>query len=305
MYRSLKAILIILVSSCGLNDTAPRPLVFYIIGDWGRNGSPNQQVVAYQMNERSKNDNPDFIVSTGDNFYDVGVASLKDKHWNESFEKVYSGENIKLKPWYISLGNHDYLGNTDIEIQYSSISPRWNLPATYYTKIFTVPGGGKVRMIFIDTSPFEKSYYNDANFRAKLLRQDSAKQKRWLDSLTSLSDVDWKIVVGHHHIYTGGVRKNDPNSVRNSLEPIFIKNKIDIYFCGHEHDLQYLKSPKGGTHYFLSGAGSDLRPTGKIPESIFSASINGFMVAEVTLKSTIIRLIDFKGNELFYKELTK
>ena len=113
----------------------------------------------------------------------------------------------------------------------------------------------------------------------------------------------WKIVVGHHHIYTGGARKNAQNSVRTSLESILAKNKVNIYFCGHEHDLQHLKAAGKPTHYFLSGAGADLRPTGLINESLFAASVQGFMLATINRKNIVVKIIDYNGNILHVAQL--
>lgn len=293
---------ILLLCACETKHELPA-LKFFVIGDWGRMGSPNQKVVAFQMNEWMKTDNPRFIVSTGDNFYNVGVKDINDPHWQESFEKVYRGDNLILKPWHVSVGNHDYYGNVDAEIEYSKISSRWKLPSRYYSFVEQAGDGSRVRFIFIDTSPFESSHYQDPNIRDKVLTQDTLRQKQWLDSLSSLNDVDWKIVVGHHHIYTGGLRKNEVNSVRKSLEPLFVKNKIDIYFCGHEHDLQYLKALDRPTHYFLSGSGSDIRPTGMINESLFAAAELGFMSVSVNRKTIEVKVIDYNGKELYLARL--
>jgi tartrate-resistant acid phosphatase type 5 len=297
-------ILILLLCSCASELNNQSPLIFYVIGDWGKKGIPNQQVVATRMDDWAKKENPQFIVSTGDNFYDVGVKDVNDSHWQESFEKVYNGSNLIQKPWYISIGNHDYYGNADAEIEYSKTSKRWILPSRYWSRIVTARDGSRIRFVFIDTSPFEKSYYQAAGIKDKVSVQDTLRQKKWIDSLTSLNDVDWKIVVGHHHIYTGGVRKNDPNSVRASLEPLFAKNKVDVYFCGHEHDLQHLKAIDKPTHYFLSGAGSDIRPTGPINETLFAQSIQGFMSVSIKRKSLEVKIVDYKGNVINIATLT-
>ena len=294
-------LLVILFDGCE-STREVQPLNFFVIGDWGRMGVANQKIVASQMNEVAKNTQPKFIASTGDNFYFTGVTDTSDPHWQESYEKVYNGENIINTPWYVSLGNHDYLGNVPSEIEYTKISKRWKLPARYYSFVENIENGSRVRFIFIDTSPFEKSYYQTPELKDKVLLQDTTRQKKWLDSLTALNDVDWKIVIGHHHIYTGGIRKNDPNSVRNSLEPIFVKNKVNVYFCGHEHDLQHLKADGKPTHYFLSGAGADIRPTGLTTESIFSASIQGFMSVSIKRKTLEVKIIDYNGNTIHITE---
>jgi 3',5'-cyclic AMP phosphodiesterase CpdA len=285
------------MASCYDAEPTDAPLKFFVIGDWGRLGSPNQMVVANQMNTWARNNQPKFIISTGDNFYYYGVSSTDDVHWMDSFEKVYNGDQLIKVPWYVVLGNHDHLGNPKAEIQYHTKNDRWNLPANYYTRLESLPNGGKVRFVFTDTSPFEHGLY--ASIGEPIIALDSLRQKKWLDSVTAINDAEWKIVVGHHHIYTGGTRKNESNSVRASLEPIFIKNKVDVYFCGHEHDLQHLKSTKGPTNYFLSGAGSDLRETGTITETQFAASVQGFMSVEVRRKSLQVNVVDYKGNVLY------
>ena len=62
---------------------------FYIIGDWGRQGEEGQQEVADMMAKAAKVIEPEFIISTGDNFYPNGVASVHDPVWKTSFEDVY------------------------------------------------------------------------------------------------------------------------------------------------------------------------------------------------------------------------
>jgi tartrate-resistant acid phosphatase type 5 len=295
---------LLLLGACVKEQNIQGSLIFYVIGDWGKMGIPNQQIVASQMNNWTQKENPQFIVSTGDNFYNVGVTDTNDPHWQNSFEKVYSRNNLVQKPWYISLGNHDYYGNADAEIEYGKINKRWILPSRYWSRIETARDGTRVRFIFADTSPFEKSYYQAAETKDKVSAQDTLRQKKWIDSLTSLNDVDWKVVVGHHHIYTGGVRKNDPNSVRTSLEPIFAKNKVDAYFGGHEHDLQHLKAADKPTHYFLSGTGSDIRPTDIINETIFAESVQGFMSVSIKRESLDVKVVDYKGNVIHIATLT-
>ena len=69
-------------------DDQPR-LTFAVIGDWGRQGSPDQRQVASQMGIACERDKATFVVSVGDNFYEHGVTSVDDSHWQHSFETVY------------------------------------------------------------------------------------------------------------------------------------------------------------------------------------------------------------------------
>jgi hypothetical protein len=42
----------------------------------------------------------DFVVSTGDNFYENGLTGVDDQQFEESFTKIYTAESLK-KPWYL------------------------------------------------------------------------------------------------------------------------------------------------------------------------------------------------------------
>ncbi|MBD0333578.1 MAG: hypothetical protein ICV66_13100, partial [Chitinophagaceae bacterium] len=53
---------------------------FMVIGDWGRDGNQHQKTVADQMDVFARKYHIDFIVTTGDNFYPAGVASIDDAH---------------------------------------------------------------------------------------------------------------------------------------------------------------------------------------------------------------------------------
>jgi tartrate-resistant acid phosphatase type 5 len=41
----------------------------------------------------------DFVVSTGDNFYEDGLTSINDPVFEESFTKIYSAKSMQ-KQWY-------------------------------------------------------------------------------------------------------------------------------------------------------------------------------------------------------------
>ena len=61
-----------------------------------------------------------FIVSTGDNFYQNGITGVDDPSFIQSFTMVYDGENLKDLPWYCILGNHDYHTEGDPAAQVGS-----------------------------------------------------------------------------------------------------------------------------------------------------------------------------------------
>jgi tartrate-resistant acid phosphatase type 5 len=279
----------------GLNDLAAYEdaYTFFIIGDFGRNGYHHQKEVAISMDQAAALMGPEFIVTTGDNFYDNGVASIHDPLIQSSFERIYDGSELLLD-WYIALGNHEYRGNVEALIEYSDISRRWNLPARYYQQTFDTKDYGILDLFVVDTSPFEDEYYQEAKY-SQVAEQDSSAQLAWLDGALATSKADWKIVIGHHPLITGGHRVDDPRHVAARLEPILVRHGVDAYFAGHEHDLQHLVTPRG-IHNFISGAGSELRPTGSIPETRFAESRHGFMAASIDSTGLTVHVIDYEGD---------
>ena len=52
----------------------------------------------------------DFVISTGDNIYDDGIANTSDPLFKESFANIYTAKSLQ-KPWY--LGNATVLYISD------------------------------------------------------------------------------------------------------------------------------------------------------------------------------------------------
>lgn len=274
-------------------------LTFYVVGDWGRNGHAHQQEVADMMNACGAIVEPEFIISTGDNFYQNGVASIDDPLWMSSFENVYHGEHL-LEYWYPVLGNHDYRGNVEAQIDYSKKSQRWKLPARFYVVDYALENEtDSLKLIFIDSNPFEDKYYSEAGYK-NVWSQDSTAQLHWLDSVITHSTARWNIVIGHHPMYTAGKRSDEENTIRKHLENRLLKGgKVIAYFAGHEHDLQYHK-PEGTLHHFVSGAGSEVRPIGnKLPFTEFAESSPGFMSVSVLPESITVQIISAAGRNLY------
>lgn len=277
---------------------------FYVIGDWGRNGHYNGKEVADIMQQAGFILEPDFIISTGDNLLPHGVASVHDPYFKIAFEDMYSGFNMYC-PWYLALGNHDYQGNVQAQIDYTNISRRWNLPDRYYYKdIILEDDVTKARFIFIDTNPFEDSYYGDEAY-VNITLQDTTKQKNWLIKTLSESDATWKIVIGHHPFYTSGKRINYPPYVRNHLESVFEKYKVDVYFAAHEHDLQHNKTDSIFTHHFISGAGSEIRPSGQASFTKFAKSVQGFMAVSMIKEKMLVQVVNWKGEVIYTTTIEK
>ncbi len=280
-------------------------LHFILMGDWGRNGDNYQKEVAVNMGNAAHDLGASFVVATGDNFYPYGVQSTQDYHWISSFESIYTAQSLHVK-WYVVLGNHDYASNPDAQVAYTKISSRWTMPARYYTKSFTV-GKDSLLMVFLDTDAIEKELRGQAHDSVKYVAGAVEKQRQWLESLLASSNAKWKIVVGHHPLYTGGWRKDDEDTerMRIFLEPLFSRYNVDLYLCGHEHHLEYTK-PEGKTHYIISGAASEARPASLNPAGgKFIAAEQGFATLSVAANQVLVQFINYQGKILNSSVITK
>lgn len=283
-------------------------LNFIVMGDWGRNGADHQKEVARQMDITATMYNTQFIISTGDNFYPSGLISEWDPLWRYSFEDIYTGFRLQWD-WYPVLGNHDYKSDPDAQVRYSNISRRWKMPARYYAKKFFVNGDTTqaVLIAFVDTNPLIPKFYTNKEYGPNVRSQDTVQQKKWLETVLAdpSPNIKWKIVVGHHPMYSGGGRTEtyDTKAIRNWLSPVFEKYKVDVYLSGHEHSLQYMK-PAGTTHHFISGAASEKTPARLIDISKFSASEYGFMLFSIKENKLSMQTIDYTGKTIYQTTLS-
>lgn len=274
-------------------------LEFAVIGDFGRGGEYFQKDVAATLAQAVTGIDAAFIIATGDNIYPEGVASVQDPLWNLSFENVFYQYPLHRR-WYAVLGNHDYSGNAQAEVDYSKVSRRWNMPARYYSFTRKVSKDATALFIFLDTNTLDPEAYR-SSYGQELREQDSTAQKRWLENelSTAGSDVKWKIVIAHHPMYTAGNRALNTPYIRYSLEGIFEKYKVDLYISGHEHHLQYYHPKDRYTHHFISGAGSEanesMQPRGPVD---FFAPIQGFMTFSLTDGQVLMQVYSRKNEVL-------
>jgi len=278
------------------------PFHFFVIGDWGRAGLYWQREVAHAMERVAMEFEPAFVISTGDNFYPDGVADIYDLQWRNSFNSIYNPTTLPY-PWYAVLGNHDIHLHAQAQIDFTEHDSRWNMPDKYYS--FSMERDNvRFKFIMLDTSPFESEYYQPEYLIPYVFEQDREAQLEWLENELKNNSADWTIVTGHHPLYTGGWRADQYPSVRIQLEPLLAKYKVDMFLAGHEHDLQFIKSTTG-MYQLVSGAGSDIRDTGYLPQSLFAAAIAGFSLVSCSRESLDVFFFDFEANPIFQHRITK
>jgi len=63
---------------------------------------------------------------------------------------------------------------------------------------------------------------------------DWAEQQPWLEQALASSDAPWKVVVGHHPIYSAGRSGNNGPAITR-LTPLFRRHGVQLYISCHEH----------------------------------------------------------------------
>jgi tartrate-resistant acid phosphatase type 5 len=279
-------------------DARAGGLNFIVFGDWGRNGELDQLYVATQMGIAAGEMQAKFIISVGDNFYENGVSSVNDPQWQSSFESVYTAPSLQV-PWWVALGNHDYRGDCDAQIAYARVNRRWNMPARYFIRTERIDAGTTVDFFYLDTTPMVKSYRHEAGYREHVRTQDTDKQLAWFKAALAASTAPWKIVIGHHPIYSGGGifgHGDTPELIENIL-PLLAPNKVQAYFNGHDHNLQHLQA--GTVNMFDSGAGSKVRPVFDTKYTKFAEARSGFTAVALQADKMDLQMIDDAGKVLY------
>lgn len=274
----------------------PNSVSFLVVGDWGRDGNFNQREVAEQMGRVAAENRAGFVISTGDNFYDNGVTTTDAPQWKTSFEDIYTAQSLQI-PWYVVLGNHDYRSNPPAEMAYTLVSPRWKMPARYFSHARKLPDGGSVEFFFLDTQPFVEAYRKGGKY-SDVAKQSKDAQLQWLRDGLAASHAEWKFVVGHHAIYSNGTEHGNTPELIRDVKPLLEQYGVQAYFNGHDHDLQHIVV--NGVNYITSGAGSRTRPTGTSPDTRFSlGETSGFLSAVLTANKLKAEFIDYTGKTVY------
>jgi len=286
--RSLLSALAVAVAA----RTASAQTSFLVIGDWGRDGAGFQTAVAKQMATAAARIHAAFVVSVGDNFYEEGVQTSHDNQFKTSFEDIYKAPSLQI-PWFVAIGNHDYHGNVDAEIDYGKIDARWHMPARYFTVHQKIDDTTSLDLFFLDTSPFVTQYRTEDKYKSHVAGIDTKAQVHWLDSAMGASTAKWKMVIGHHPIYSASPKHGNTPELIAAINPLLIKYHAQVYLCGHDHNLQHLRL--NHVDYFVSGGGSEARPAGHGAHTLWSATSPGFLAVEMSAASMRAQFINQRG----------
>ena len=244
-----------------------------------------------------------FVISAGDNFYPAGVQSVDDPQWKASFEDVYAAPSLQT-PWYAALGNHDYRGRPGAQVAYSRGHRRWRMPERNYVVTGAELGIPDLDLFVLDTTPLTGDY--DEAFmrlmRGRVAVPAPDPQLGWLKGALQASRADWKVVVGHHPIRSGG-HHGGSAALAADVEPLLATHGVQAYICGHDHVLQHIRA--GGLDHVCTGAGATAGPVADVEGTLFRRGAPGF--ALFTLEPGVLRLTfrDAGGRTLYDGRIPK
>ncbi|XP_034045018.1 tartrate-resistant acid phosphatase type 5a [Thalassophryne amazonica] len=286
---------------------------FLAVGDWGGLPYPPymtvvQKTTAQEMNKVAEQMGADFVLALGDNFYYKGVDSVGSPRFKVTFESVYTGKFLKV-PWFVLAGNHDHAGNVRAQIEYSQRSNRWKFPSYYYELNFHIPNTGKtLSIIMLDTVMLcgNSNDYDDQKPKGPAHPVNANRQLAWLQGRLARSEADFLLVAGHYPVWS--VSEHGPTDcLLQRLRPLLLKYDATAYFCGHDHNLQFLE--ESGVGYVVSGAGNfvdpDIRHWNHVPKDSLkfftgkASTLGGFVHAEVTKNNMVVTFFQARGTSLY------
>lgn len=238
----------------------PEPFRFGVIGDYGSGRPP-----AYRNAALLRREAVDFVVTTGDNVYPLGLEREYDRGLFRPFGALM--RRVALWP---TLGNHDY-GNE---------GPHLRRSADAYFRNFVLP-----------RNPGRERFYSFRYANAEFLAIDDevssfapgSPQYRWIDATLRRSPACWKVPYLHHPAHAEYVNPTAGDlaklhRVQRWLMPLFERRGVRLVLSGHEHN--YVRSrpligghvdPRGVTSVLTGGGGAALDRLPRTPSPLTAA----------------------------------
>jgi 3',5'-cyclic AMP phosphodiesterase CpdA len=233
-------------------------LHFLAIADSG-SGNTSQQAVADRMAELHRRQPVDLVVMAGDNIYPDGNLARVES----AFTRPYRALLTAGVPFHAVLGNHDIrTANGDPQVSYA-------------------PFGMKGRWYALRRGPVE-FFLIDTNVNARWQHQ-----MPWLKKALTASTAPWKVVVGHHPIYSAGFYGDDRSAIAR-LTPLFRQQGVQLYINGHEHNYERTQPIDGTTYLIVGGGGATLRRVVANQRTARAASLYSF--ASITASADLLQI---------------
>ena len=255
----------------------PAPLDFAVLGDYGvgvlidSESGRRQRRVADVLDHLPDDPGIRLVIAVGDNVYASAGnrgsegSGDQDDDWYGSFYQPYRYLLARV-PVYPAVGNHD-TSDTESSDDRAQIRDNFHTDARFSPDVAGArasadPGmfyrfafGADVEFVCIDTS-LADSLPTTHFF-------EHPRHQRFLGAAFPAPEAScrngprWRIPFSHHPAYCAGPHHPNTDAVIEHLVPLFRRAGVRAAFAGHEHNFQL--SRVDGIHYFLSGAGGQLR----------------------------------------------
>lgn len=221
--------------------------------------------VARAMTKNCEQRRCDFAVMLGDNIYPDGATLGADGKDDEArFRDMFSipfgalGKGSPDFKIYTTLGNHDWhtsRAGAMVQVAFMGRDNNFYMDGLFYS-VKPPAAGGQLELFVVDTemilttTPVKRALLNEDGSekehseykapRASALPQTPEEENMvaWLGKALAESTAKWKIVVGHHPIWSaGGGKFEQARALRRLIRPMLCEY-ADAYLAGHEHTLE-------------------------------------------------------------------
>ena len=249
-------------------DPATVGLRLLAVADSG-SGDAAQRAVAVQMVRRHRQRPVELVLLAGDNIYNDGDIALVGSH----FERPYRELLQAGVPFKAVLGNHDVRhdgGAGQLAYRGLGMEGRW-----YSFR------RGPVQFLMLDTNPGDHW----------------PTQLSWLRRQLAASQAPWKVVVGHHPLYSEGFYGDDVRLI-SRLAPLFKTYGVQLYINGHDHNYARTPSLDGTTYLTVGGGGAALRPVQQKRPNARAVSVHSFAELDFTKTDLHLQAWDRQGTRI-------
>ncbi len=233
---------------------------FAAIGDMGTGETPQYETAAEMVRYHEKFPY-DTVLMLGDNLY----GGSKPEDYQKKFSTPYKPLLDAGVKFYASLGNHD------------RADERFFAP-------FNMNG---------------QRYYNFKKGNVQFFALDSnymdPPQTDWLDRRLNEAGNGWKICFFHHPLYSNGKFHGPDLDLRQRLEPLLMKDSVNLVLSGHEHVYERI-APQHNIYYFVMGCSGELRYHNLNPSP---DSQKGFDTDRAFL------LFEISGDQLYFQAVSR
>ena len=227
-----------------------------------------QMAVAKAMRDDCANAGCDFAVMLGDNIYPDGATVGADGHDDaERFRKIFVEPYAPLAALaalapdfriYVALGNHDWRTSREgamAQVRFHETTRPFYMDGIRY-KVAPTGDPRELEVFVLDTqvmlsamtilddelgddgSEVDSNRIDAPKAWSVPRTEDEIRMAEWLETNLAASPARWKVVIGHHPIWSSaGSKFQQARVLRRLILPSLCRH-ADLYLAGHEHTLE-------------------------------------------------------------------